>query len=699
MWYRYCAFIASFLFCVAISISTVYAIVYGSNTSVSRQSLRTFPEVDTNNRMRGFVAFENGFILETFKTTCTFDSFYPVGAIANLNGGLLWLNRDLKLEDTLAIPTVGTFASNNKSMILSTTGNYIIPSGDDSTATFALKLVATQSYADTVRTVDWLFDSRFVVAGAQTGATNEFVVYSFDNTTLTQRATEAFSVDVVTVSCSPNDYYIALGTNASSSFDEFRVYQFDPVSYALTLTASNNYGAMASVIWHPTGNYIAVVGQGSSQDLTVFSFINGTLTQVASSTISPSSTIIYDIMDWDPTGNYLALGTFSGDTLLVYQFTGTSLSPVASQVMGASGIAGVDWSPTNTAHIAVGLNKGSQRLRIYDFNASAGTLTDRSSAYIGEATAAIQDVHWNPDGTALVIGRISGSGTDFRLYSFDKDTVSFSLVMGVNISASVTNARFSPNGAYIAEGDAVSNLNIYMAKLTGPNDEIIFTNLKTILYSNLILRKPLRFKGNCTINGRNNTLYIDTGSELRVDAGASVLLENLMLDNVQNTNVRCLDSLGTITLSNIIWQQENTFTFTQGRFIFEHDVVISGSQIFSYQSAQQSTIDQCSTLIFDTGMTFSYAPSSNSRTLISMIDSSSQLYLQGATLQSTATGLQLTKGTLIIDGRCEVQSAATVVSEGVMFGDGTAQNELTIKVLPESGIDVISGFLVYDNIT
>jgi WD40 repeat protein len=681
-----------------LSVASLQGVVYGSNTAVSREPLSTYPETDTNNTMLGFGAFENGFILETYKTTCTYDGYFPTNVLANLNGGLLWLNRDFVLEGNVRIPTVGTIATTNRSMKITSTSDLIIPSGASPSEMFTLRLIATQAYADTVRSIDWTFDSRFIAVGAQTGAANEFVVYSFDGTTLTQRAALAFAVNVVTVGCHPSDYYIAIGTDPSGALDEFRIYQFDPITFALTLTASNNYGGMSTVSWHPSGNYIAAVRQSPSPEITVFSFINGTLSQVATADISPNSSLIFDIMDWDPTGNYLGVGTFGTDTIYVYQFDGSSLTQVASQVAGGGGVACLDWSPTDSRYIAIGLATGTQRLRIYAFDAGAGTLTDQPSAYVGEGTAAVQDVAWKPDGSALTMGRIAGTGTDFRLYSFDNNAVTLTLIADVNVPGSVVTTRWSRNGAFVAEGDATANLNVYLGMTTGPNDELIFTNLKTTILSNVILRRPLRFKGNCTINGLGNTLYMDTGSELRVDPGASVLFENLTIDNIQGTNIRCFDSLGTITLSNVQWQQESTFTFTQGRFIFENDVVISGSQIFSYQSAQQSIIDQFCTLLLDTGMTFSYAPSSNARNLLAMVDVTSQLYLRGATLRSTTTGLQLTKGTLIIEDRCEVQSAATVASEGIIFGDGTASNELTIKVLPESGIDVTSGFLVYNNV-
>gem|GEM_PF-4916664 len=84
----------------------IHALIVGSNTAVSRQSLVTFPEADSNNTMLGFAAFEDGFRLETFATTCTFDAYFPVGGTVQLDGGSLWLARDMELEQGITIATV-----------------------------------------------------------------------------------------------------------------------------------------------------------------------------------------------------------------------------------------------------------------------------------------------------------------------------------------------------------------------------------------------------------------------------------------------------------------------------------------------------------------------------------------------------------------------------------------------------------------
>ena len=103
--------------------------------------------------------------------------------------------------------------------------------------------------------------------------------------------------------------------------------------------------------------------------------------------------------------------------------------------------------------------------------------------------------------------------------------------------------------------------------------------------------------------------------------------------------------------------------------------------------------------MLDNGLTFSYAPPTASRSLIAFTDSTSMLQLEQTSIFSTATGWQLTKGTLIVDGTCIFTNSASVANEGFIFGDGiTSANDLNITILAESGITLASGFINYRNI-
>ena len=100
------------------------------------------------------------------------------------------------------------------------------------------------------------------------------------------------------------------------------------------------------------------------------------------------------------------------------------------------------------------------------------------------------------------------------------------------------------------------------------------------------------------------------------------------------------------------------------------------------------------------GVTLKYCPPVPLRTLIQLADAESTLELDGASLHSTTTGLQLTTGTLEVKGKCFLTSDATSKAEGIIFGDGISEvNDLTLQIKPESNLKLTSGHLVYKNLT
>jgi hypothetical protein len=91
----------------------IRAVVVGSNTSVSLQPSINFPASDDDNTMLGFAWFKNGFTLQDYTTTCTYDAVYPVSGSVALNGGTLYLNQDLNFSDITTLSSLGNVIGNN----------------------------------------------------------------------------------------------------------------------------------------------------------------------------------------------------------------------------------------------------------------------------------------------------------------------------------------------------------------------------------------------------------------------------------------------------------------------------------------------------------------------------------------------------------------------------------------------------------
>lgn len=216
--------------------------------------------------------------------------------------------------------------------------------------------------------------------------------------------------------------------------------------------------------------------------------------------------------------------------------------------------------------------------------------------------------------------------------------------------------------------------------------------------SDLALNGTLQCGGSCIFDLQGNNINCSSGS-IVVAAGGSLLLKNGTLEGVHDEVLFCADSVATLSLCNMTIIYDTGYSFTQGNLTIVDSVVMTGSSKFVYQSSKPCTIVSYGELYFDSGMTFSYAPSSNSQDLIVMQDRSSVLSLNATTLVSTTTGLRLTKGTVRIDGTCPIISDATVSAEAVSFGDGNSiSNDVAIEMLAESGFYISSGLVAYNNV-
>ena len=104
-------------------------------------------------------------------------------------------------------------------------------------------------------------------------------------------------------------------------------------------------------------------------------------------------------------------------------------------------------------------------------------------------------------------------------------------------------------------------------------------------------------------------------------------------------------------------------------------------------------------LTVDRNTTFSYSPYSSTRKdLIWMPDITSVMFLNGATLKTTRTGIQFKRGTLLADGKVHLYNdSATRLSEAIVFGNGVAINDANISIMPAASINLKSGVIDYRN--
>lgn len=231
----------------------------------------------------------------------------------------------------------------------------------------------------------------------------------------------------------------------------------------------------------------------------------------------------------------------------------------------------------------------------------------------------------------------------------------------------------------------------------GNGGEVAFNNK----YS---LASTWTFNGNCVINGHGNTLELSTG-EIVIDEASQLTLKNIRILGIDDTNIRCLDDAGIITLEDVTWIQDATYSFTTGALQFKNKNRMQGDTTFVYQSVQTSTLLAESELKLDTGFTFKYDPIFiDSRDLLEFSDQTSVLILNSASLHATVTGMDLIQGKLLIKGESNLFAETkkldddSTFDQGISLGDETGSGDMHCEITTGAILNVKQGSLRYKNV-
>jgi len=677
--------------------SYVWAVDIGSDTAPSRFATQQI--LNDGDRIAGFAALDGGFKLSSVAVTGIFDSFFPVTGVIDLNGGTLQLNRDLVLHEVSRIEFIGDIIGNYFAFDLAASSSCIVDLDPD-IANCQVSLLNTHTLSNFLVSTDWSYDDNYIATGSfSSGFGPELGVFSFTESAITFLTSINFDLGVFALRWHPSDYLLAVGLQ--SAFAELRIYRFNPGGPSLSLISFADLGShCTSVAWHPSGNYLAVGTYDSTQEIIVYSVSGaGVLTFVTSLNLSPNQYVYLQTMDWDPSGTYFSVGLIasgSSPTLRVYEFDpGTpSLTLAASAITSGKLVASTSWNQTYTQYIAAGSNSGDT-IEIFEFDEGVGSLTKRFGVAVPNF---MYSCDWVPDGECLSTGKNPSTGEDLRVYAFNPVAVTLSQVSAFESTSSVYDTRWSHNGEYLAASGNGALLSVYQHP--GGRDNI-FSNLFLSLSSDVSLKNTsIVFSGNSTINGRGNSFIIEPTAQIQVASNSSLVFTDVTIQGAQGTNIALLDSTSTISFDKVTWIQDADVTFSTGHFdvISEFKMKGNGYQ-FNYQTDQVSTIQADSKIILDKGFTFNYDPSIDSNSLLQLTDNSSTLVMNGATLLVSNAGLQLIKGQLFVDDISCITSSGMIAADGIIFGDGiSAANNLIVHFLADSGIELTTGFLEFQNL-
>lgn len=230
---------------------------------------------------------------------------------------------------------------------------------------------------------------------------------------------------------------------------------------------------------------------------------------------------------------------------------------------------------------------------------------------------------------------------------------------------------------------------------------VTFSNVTVFLNDNTLLRNcRIRFSGDSVLNGNGAILTFDPTSQLSLDANSQLLIKNITLNGIRPNQFYALSATSTYLFDNVIINLDTNYSFTVGRFEILSLLDIQGNGFaFTYQSTATSVVQAGARLMVDQGVTFSYAPSNGNRNLLTFIDPTSQLYINGGILYTSSQGIALLKGTLLADLDAFFINTGATSANGIILGDGvSSSNDMTLKLLPAGTINLNRGFLVYKNV-
>lgn len=684
-------FFLMFFVCVT---SDSFSITIGSNFFVSRENFSVFRQKDTDNIIKGFATFNEGFRLEDNTTTCTFDAYYPVGGQVNLCGGKLILIRDLNFDVSIRLLAPGYIVGNGNSIQFPQASANLFLSELDNEQIKNLQNSDSYNMAGFVNGVDWSYDGDYVtgVTDYQTG--KEIQVFSFNGTNLSLVDDYESTQDVYKVRWHPSLFYFAtVGTNGSG--EGLALYQFTDPTLAQT-NLQDLSGDGYAVAWHGSGDYLATGSDWATGELKMWDFDSGLGTATIKQTVGLDVNRRITALSFAPGGNYLAVGTLASGseaTLLVYAFDGSNLT-LDSSIDTQAPVRALDWSPTGT-YIAVGMSSGLERLRVYKHDAALSSVTAVALSQVGEGFSVL-GTHWSRDGDFLLYSTGTDIGASKGVCYFNKSAEELLIVSLGSWLGAINDIRWSPNNNYIAYGDVGTFLNVDQV-LDGWALE--FNNTNMVFKSPVNINSVWKLSGNCIINGGGYDFNFTDLGRIELAAGAQVTFKDVILKNVKTENFFCLTDNASITFDNSALNIARDYTFTNGSLFFQNDVTLAGTNKFIYSSRVSSTIDSGSTLYLESGMTFSYDPVINNKDLLYFVDNSSKLHLNLATLHAAKYGMRLRNGTMVIEGLCEFSAEpSSNPLYTVEFGDQNIAHDFTMKILAGSEVELADGYFAYRNI-
>lgn len=241
----------------------------------------------------------------------------------------------------------------------------------------------------------------------------------------------------------------------------------------------------------------------------------------------------------------------------------------------------------------------------------------------------------------------------------------------------------------------------------GTSIDEIPTNIKVLqdvnlfFHHNVDLESSVTIRGNVLISAAGGTLDLEDGAAFIIDSNSTLELQSMLVENVHDDNIRCVDDTGHLVLDNIVWCQMGQMHYQYGDILFQNLVRMYGRHTFWYDSGMTCTIGDESTLKIDGGLNFKLGCTvPGGPNPLYMYDDNSVMSFGEATLTITGYGCTMARGIIESTVSLLIDAPSTSTSYGLIFGDGvSSEQDLTILFGPGSKTTFNSGIVVYNNTT
>lgn len=178
---------------------------------------------------------------------------------------------------------------------------------------------------------------------------------------------------------------------------------------------------------------------------------------------------------------------------------------------------------------------------------------------------------------------------------------------------------------------------------TGSN---FFDSNEVHLDKNLDIDYTWTITDEAVINGHGRKITFGPDGVIQIlGDSASLILQDVVLENVSGNKIQCTDLNTTLSLHNVVWIQDADFTYTYGMMHVSGDWEIRGEDTaFVFESNKALSVESNATVHLKHS-TFTYNAASDA----SLLDLSGSIVLEFGTLKATED-CSLGSGSIVVDG-------------------------------------------------